>query len=273
MAPRIVLFTPARLLGSPTHAANPIRVVLAEIDRQHIPLVLSTSGTRAQLELLRRKIGHGHPFITESGGGVFIPEGYFALRIEGARRAGRYLCLPFGRSSADAAEALQDIAAAADAEFVRYPEISTREISRDTGISEREAEASREREFTERFYFVGNVDAAVPAFEAMASERGWHVKRSGPWWELYSGNDEAKAARRLMQLYRQALRSRVKSVGIGASAEDLNLLAASDQTFILPQSAGQFDQVLVSRLPHATRTAVPGSTGWSETVLNILSRI
>ena len=46
--------------------------------------MLLTRGTRAQLELLRRKIEHAHPFITEGGGGLFLPDGYFSLRLEGA---------------------------------------------------------------------------------------------------------------------------------------------------------------------------------------------
>jgi mannosyl-3-phosphoglycerate phosphatase len=273
LPPGIVLFTPAALVGSPRRAASPVDEALAEVDRRNIPLVLCTSGTRAQLELFRRKLGHGHPFITESGGGLFIPDGYFALRIEGARRRGRYLCVPFGRSADEASEAVQDIAAATGAEVVRYSEMSTREISRNAGINEREAEASREREFSEGFYFAGNADSATPAFERMAIERGWRVRSSEIWWELYAGNDEGNAARRVTQLYRQALRSRVKAVGLGASAEDLSLLAASDQAFLIPQPDGQLDQVLVSRLPRAKRTSAPGFQGWNETVLNILSQI
>jgi hypothetical protein len=75
-----------------------------------------------------------------------------------------------------------------------------------------------------------------------------------------------------MRLYREALRSRLRSVGIGTSAEDLSLLAATDQAFILPLSAGRFDENLVSRVPNAARIDVPGTPGWNQTVLNVLSR-
>ncbi len=273
LAPRIILFTPATLVDSNRRTASAVDEAMGELSRRGIPLVLCTSGTRAQVELLRRKLGHVHPFITESGGGLFIPDGYFALRIEGAMRIGRDLCVPFGRPADEASEAVQDIAAGTGAEVVRYSEMSALEISRNLGISEREAEASHEREFSERFYFAGNVAAACPAFGRMAVERGWQLRPSEPWWELYSGNDEGNAARRLMQLYRRALRSRVKAVGVGASVEDLSLLAASDQAFLIPGRGAQFDQVLLSRLPGANRTSLPGVDGWNETVLNILSQI
>ena len=85
LAPRVVIFTPSNLLGSPTRVALPISEALLEIERRNVPLVLSSNGTRAQLEPLRRKIGHAHPFITEGGGGLFIPDGYFAVRQDLAR--------------------------------------------------------------------------------------------------------------------------------------------------------------------------------------------
>lgn len=272
LAPRVIIFTPSNLLGFPTRDAHPASEALSEIERRNIPLVLSTRGTRAQLEPLRRKIGHGHPFVTEGGGGLFIPDGYFALRLEGAKRMGRYLCVPFGRSSQEAGEAVEDIAREARAEAVRYAEMNAREISRNTGMTERDAEGSREREFSERFFLAGNADLAVPSFERIAGEQNWQIRRSEPFWELSSGNDEGKAVRYLMRLYREALRSRVRSVGVGTSVEDFSLLAASDQAFILPLNSDSFDEKLVSKLPNAARIDVPGTAGWNQTVLDTLSR-
>jgi len=272
LAPRVILFAPANLLGSAARLAQPASEALMEIERRNIPLVLSTNGTRAQLEPLRRKLGHAHPFVTEGGGGLFLPDGYFALRLEGAKRVGRYLCVPFGRSSQEAAAAVEDIARQTGAEVVRYSEMSRREIARNGGMTERDAEASHQREFSERFFFAGNVDLAAPAFEKTAGEHHWQIRRYEPFGELCSGNDEGKALRYLMRLYREALRSRVRSVAIGKSAEDLSLLAASDQAFILPLSSGRFDESLASKVPNAARIDVPGTSGWNQTVLSVLSR-
>jgi mannosyl-3-phosphoglycerate phosphatase len=272
LAPRVIIFTPANLLGSPTRTGYPASEALAEIERRNIPLVLLTRGTRAQLEILRRKIGHAHPFVSEGGGGLFLPDGYFALRLEGARRAARYLCVPFGRTSQEAGAAVEDIAEQAGAEVVRYADMNAREISRNAGMSEREAEASREREFSDRFFFAGNTDFAAPSFEKIATEQNWQIRHCKPFWELYSGNDEGKAVRYVMRLYREALRSRLRSVAIGASFEDLSLLAASDQAFILPFSARDFDERLLAKLPNSVRIDVPGAVGWNQTVLDVLSR-
>jgi mannosyl-3-phosphoglycerate phosphatase len=272
LAPRVVIFTPSNLLESANNVAPAASEALLEVERRNAPLVLATRGTRAQLEPLRRKIGHAHPFITEGGGGLFFPDGYFALRLEGAVRAARYLCVPFGRSSQEASGAAEDIARQARAEIVRYAEMSAREIARNTGMTERDAQASREREFSERFFFAGNADLAVQSFEKIAKEQNWQIRRCEPFWELWSGNDEGKAVRYLMRLYRQALRSPIRSVGIGASFEDLSLLAASDQAFILPATGGRFDDQLLSKLPNSAKIDLPGASGWNQILLDVLSR-
>jgi mannosyl-3-phosphoglycerate phosphatase len=272
LAPRVVIFTPSNLLGSANGLSSSASEALLEIERRKVPLVLATRGTRAQLEPLRRKIGHAHPFITEGGGGLFFPDGYFALRLEGARRAARYLCVPFGRSSQEAGAAAEEIARDARAEIVRYAEMSPREIARNTGMTERDAEAAREREFSERFFFAGDTNLAAQSFEKIAREHKWQTRRSEPFWELFSGNDEGKAVRYLMRLYRESLRARLRSVGIGASGEDISLLAASDQAFLLPVSGSRFDDHLLSKLPNSARINVPGASGWNQTVLDVLGR-
>jgi mannosyl-3-phosphoglycerate phosphatase len=273
LAPRVVIFTPANLIGSRTRAGHPAADALLEIEKRNIPLILSTRGTRAELEPLRRKIGHAHPFITEGGGGLFFPDGYFALRLPRAKRMGRYLCVPLGRSSEEARAAVDDIAAKAGAEVVHYAEMNAREIARNAGITDREAEASCEREFSERFFFAGNAVLAATAFERIAGEQHWQLRPTEPFWELSSGNDEGIAVRYLMRLYREALPSRLRAVGIGASFEDLTLLAASDQAFILPLSPGHFDEKLLSKLANAARIDVPGTLGWNHIVLSILSHV
>jgi predicted mannosyl-3-phosphoglycerate phosphatase (HAD superfamily) len=168
---------------------------------------------------------------------------------------------------------VEEIATQAGAEVVRYEEMNARDIARNTGMTERDAEASREREFSERFFFAGNADLAAPSFERIAAEQNWQIRRSEPFWELYSGNDEGKVVRYLMRLYRESLRSRIRSVGIGASFEDLTLLAASDRAFVVPTGSDRSAGKLLSKLPNARRIDIPGTLGWHQTVLNILSRV
>src|SRR5579871_866855 len=107
-----VIFTvlEGALLDPKSQSWSAAAEALAEIERRRVPLILVTSGTRAELEAFRTKIGHGHPFVTESGGGLFLPDGYFTQKLHGAVRVGRYFCVPFGRPYAEAAEAVEELA-------------------------------------------------------------------------------------------------------------------------------------------------------------------
>src|SRR5579862_5223369 len=186
LAPRHIIFTALEgaLLDPASKSWGPAADALAEIARRRVPLVLVTSGTRAQLEPLRSKIEHSHPFITESGGGLFLPDGYFSLRLEGASRVARYFCIPFARPYVEAAAAVQEIAAQTGASAVGYAQMTAREIAHNTGQPVREAELERQREFSERFFFAGETPASVERFAEAAAEQKWQAIPGDPFWEL-----------------------------------------------------------------------------------------
>ena len=248
---------------------------LGEIERQRIPLILVTRRTRMQIEPLRSKIGHAHPFITENGGGLFIPDGYFPMHLEGATRVARYFCVPFGRPYAEAVDAVEEIAADAGCSVMGYAQMTAREIARNTGQSVKEAELDRQREFGERFFFAGENAAAVNRFAEIAQERKWQATPGDPFWELSSakaggGNEPGQAIRYLMRLYRASTRMRLRSVGIGAAAGDLPLLTAADHAILLPVRRGEFVPELTLRLPRAVPGEAAGPQGWNDAVLKLL---
>ncbi len=275
LAPRQVIFTAVEgaLLDSGSLSWTAATDALAEIARRRVPMVLASHRTRAQVEPFRRKIEHSHPFITESGGGVFLPDGYFSLALEGAARAGRYFCAPFGRPYTEVTEALAEIATEARASVVGYSQMSARELSQNTGESLRDAELARQREFSERFFFAGDADKSSSRFAKAAQERHWEAIPGDPFWELRSGNNAGNAVRYLMRLYRTSMRSRLSSVGLGSSADDLPLLLAVDHPIILPAgSSRELNPELTSRLPNAISAEASGPCGWNEAILTLLER-
>jgi mannosyl-3-phosphoglycerate phosphatase len=272
LAPRHVIFTRVEgaLLDSGSQSWAPAADALDEIGRRRTPLILATHSTRAELEPFRRKIEHGHPFITEDGGGLFLPDGYFSLALEGAARAGLYFCVPFGQPYAAVTEALAEIAAESRASVVGYSQMSARELAQNTGAPLRDAELARQREFSERFFFVGDVEKAATRFTRIAKERRWDTIPGDPFWLLRSGNDERRAVRYAMRLYRTSMRSRLSSVGIGSSIWDLPLLLSVDHPIILPGAQDVANAELTARVPNATLGEAPGARGWNEVVLSVL---
>jgi mannosyl-3-phosphoglycerate phosphatase len=269
-----ILFTDldGTLLDHDSYSWAAAEEALAEIERRRLPLVLVSSKTRAEIEVLRRKLGNGHPFVSENGGGIFFPRGYFPKKVEGAASVShQYQCVALARPYAEILAALEEIAEETGASVVGFRHMSAREVAQNTGLTPREAELARQREFDEPFFFTGGAEEQA-RFLAAARERGLTVTRGGRFWHAFAGSDKGRAVERLMKLYREALRGsgRVRSVALGDSANDLPMLKAAKVAVVIPKPGGAHDETLTDALPRAIRAPAPGPEGWNEAVLELL---
>ncbi|MGH9796349.1 MAG: HAD-IIB family hydrolase [Candidatus Acidiferrales bacterium] len=245
---------------------------LHELERRRLPLVFVTSKTRAEVEVLRRKMGNSHPFVTENGGGIFYPRGYFPQKVADSAPAGHQnMCIALARPYVEITQALDEVAEEAGVTVVGFHHMSAREVAQNTGLSPREAELARQREFDEPFFFAGS-DEQQRRFVALAKQRGLSVERGGRFWHLFAGSDKGRAVQRLMRLYRDALRgsARLRSVALGDSANDLPMLEAAGTAIVLPAPGGKHDEAMLKRLPRAVRASAPGPAGWNQAVLDLL---
>lgn len=262
------------LLDSRSGSWGAAEEALAELERRRAPLVLVAGRTRAEVEALQRRLGSIQPFVTEHGGGIFIPHGYFPQRIVGASTIGRFHCVALGRPYEELVEALEAVTQESGVEVVGFHNLSPREIARNTGLPMAQAELARRREFEEPFFFAGAGEESVQRFIHLAGQRGVTIARGARFCRAFSGSDPGRAVKHLMKLYRAARpggRSRLRAVGLGANAEDLPMLAAVDVPILLPQPGGAFDTELERRLPRARRLAASGPAGWNEAVLTVLA--
>jgi mannosyl-3-phosphoglycerate phosphatase len=277
LAPRHLIFSALEgaLVDARTGSSTDAEEALSELERRHVPLILVTSQTRAEIEPLRRKLQHGHPFITESGGGIFFPDGYFNVKIPGAVRNGRYLCIAQGQPYDAVCTALDEIAEECGVGVAGFHHMSPREIAGNTGVRPRDAELARTREFDEPFFFTAADEAAIARFVETANQHGYNARRSGMFWHFSAGCDPSRAIRSVTQLFRDSTRSKLRSVGIGANAEDFVWLRATDHSILLPSllPAGSVDSELL-KTGHAKSMIsgdAPGPAGWNAAILNILS--
>jgi len=50
-----------------------------------VPLVICSSKTKKEIEYYRKKLDNHHPFVSENGGGIFIPKNYSKFKIQNFR--------------------------------------------------------------------------------------------------------------------------------------------------------------------------------------------
>ena len=273
-ASRFLLFVPLEgvLLDSRGRVLSGAEDAVARLDHQGIPLILVTSGTRAETDARRRELGHVHPFIAEDGSGVFLPEGYFHLRIPNLVRLGRYLAMPLARPLEEASAALKTLAESAGMELVTFSDLTAREIARNSGMPLRAAELARQRDFQEVFFFAGAGEPAIHRFVDEARRSGAQIHCRGPFWLFSLGADVRSAVRQLTALYDSGQRTRVSTLAVGSALEDAALLKAVHRPVLLPQTAGPFAAGLEEALPQATRVASPGLAGLHQFVELLTAR-
>jgi len=277
LAPRHLIFTAfeGALVDSRTDSFSGAEEALAELARRGIAFILLTSRTRAEIEPIRRKLEHNHPFVTENGGGIFFPDGYFNLKIPGAARVGRYLGIAQGRPYVEVCAALDEIADECSVGIAGFHHMSVREIAENTGLRTRNAEFAREREFDEPFFFTSADEKAIARFVETARERGFDTRRGPTFWHFSSGCNAAQAVRFLARIFREATHSKLRLVGVGGSDEDLAWLGAVDVAVLLQNSQdaekrpAESQKNLGRNKTIATGDA-PGPSGWNRAILNII---
>lgn len=263
------------LLDHRTYSWAAAQPALDHIARERIPLIFCTSKTRAEVETLRRKIGNAHPFITENGGGIFVPHGYFPHPIANSRPVRHYNCVALGRDYAELTAALEEISEETGVETVGFHQMSGREIAQNTGLPLKDVELARQREFDEPFFFAGAGPAEEKKFAAAAQRRGFSVTRGGRFWHLFAGSDKGRAVRELLGHYRKAMKhSRVSAVALGDSLNDLPMLRAADKAILLPLRVAdgepEYDEEVLSQLRSLTCAHASGPRGWNRAVLHLL---
>jgi mannosyl-3-phosphoglycerate phosphatase len=272
LAPHHLIFTAVEgaLIDPRTRTHAPANDALQELERLKIPWILMSPGTRAQLDPIRRNLGHGHPFVTEMGGGIFLPDGYFNVKIPGIERRGRYLCVPLGRPYKEVCEELDDLAEECGIGLTGFHSMSPREIGENTGVRLRDAELLREREFDELFFFTTADDEAIARFTERASELGFRARPGNTFWRFSAGCNPATAVRKLTKLIQEASPVKLHTVGVGASEEDLEWLSCVSHAVMLPGGPSLMDHAAEVRGGNIAVGDTPGPAGWNSYILNII---
>ena len=274
LAPRHLIFTALEgaLVDARTGSFAGAEDALHELDRRKIPYIVLTVRTREEIEPIRSKLGHIHPFVTENGGGIYFPDGYFSVRIPGFTRVGRYLSIAQGRPYSEVCEALDNIAEECSVGVTGFHHMSTREIAENTGVKPRVAELARAREFDEPFYFTLADEKAIARFVETARARSYNIRRGETFWHISSKCDPARAVRTISSLFREATHTKMRLVGIGAAEEDMAWLAAVNQAVLLPRPGSDGTAKKPGPAPGPALGEAPGPTGWGAAILNIIGQ-
>ena len=166
------------LLDAETYSFRPAADALSEIADRWIPLVIISSKTAAEIEWIRQDLKNQHPFISENGGGIFIPEGYFPFPVSYTRKVDNYLIVDIGVPYTRLTAFLDGITGKYSLPVRGFHALTVEEISRLAGLSIDEAVRAKERGYDEPFLFYGD-GAQWCVLEKAVTAEGLGLTRGG----------------------------------------------------------------------------------------------
>jgi mannosyl-3-phosphoglycerate phosphatase family protein len=272
MKSQFIIFTDldGTLLDYHTYSFAAAASALKLIARQQIPLVLCSSKTRAEIEHWREKLNNLHPFVSENGGGIFIPHTYFpANDLQSVwpktEMADGYAVLVLGTPYIILRETLEELRKDGF-EIKGFGDLDAAEVAQITELNPEEAALAKMREFDEPFVFAGE-KTRLPALLAAVEKKGLHCIAGGRLFHLTGNSDKGKAVEILMQLYRKKL-GEIPTLGLGDSPNDFPMLEHVDYPILVRNHRGEHDPRLT--LPNLIKADGIGPEGWAQAVIDFL---
>jgi mannosyl-3-phosphoglycerate phosphatase len=272
---RILIFTDldGTLLDPQSYSFDAALPALERVRQRRIPLILCSSKTRAEMEFYQGRLNIDEPFVTENGGALFVPWGYFPRVPEGSEKRGRYLVLEFGIPYQKIRKRFSEVAAGLDVKPIGFGDLNAEEISSLLNLSITEAELARKREYDEAFYFPDKPNQEqMRLIEKRFNQAGLRLTTGGKLFHLHGNHDKGRAVESLIRVYADNWAEEILTIGLGDSLNDLSLLEAVDVPVLVRKEGGSYQQEILSKIK-AHKASETGPRGWNQALLELLERL
>lgn len=261
------------LLDHDNYSFEAAKPALLQLFRYNIPLLLNTSKTFAETVEIQHQLGGFHPFVTENGAAIAIPENYFNSlpehdEIIESSGHNRYFIKHFGRSYSFICDYLAKIRTSENYSFRGFHDMSTQEVARITGLTPKQAKLSRQRLASEPIIWESG---DFEAFEEQLRQKNLILIQGGRFWHIKSACDKAESMHWLTNLYqRQDPERNFLTVALGDSPNDLTMLDQADIAIAIRAHNGQHRLTLDSNRPNRIYTQRIGPAGWQAALLRVI---
>ncbi|MGF3522296.1 MAG: HAD-IIB family hydrolase [Candidatus Bathyarchaeia archaeon] len=209
------------------YSFSEVKPVIDQLTSQNVAVVICSSKTRKEIEFYRQVLNLSDPFISENGGAVFVPKGYFKGADVFNKKTEEYDIIEFGVPYVELRRKLRNISSRTGCRIIGFGDMSLEEVSRDSGLRVELAALAKQREYDEPFRVAGGDEKKLlKAAEAEDLE----VTRGDRYYHLKGKHDKGTAVERLKELYVGRF-SQIRTIGVGNSANDLSMLKVVDLPF------------------------------------------
>lgn len=256
------------LLDHYTYSFAPAKTLIEELVAGGIPIVPCSSKTRAEISVLRTKLGLEHcPYIVENGAAIYLPQRFYAN--PGEERVGTDWRHAFGKNRPHWQDVLLTLPDELRANYRKFSKMTVGQIADLTGLSLEDAALAAKREFGEPIHWRGSDEAKQALIDALA-EKGAHVLQGGRFLHVAGEWDKGRALNWLADYLTPQAGDRPVTVALGDSHNDVAMLEAADYAVIIRSPVHGAPEVL--REGPTIYTTQTGPKGWVEGVREVLKQ-
>ena len=253
------------------YSFQPAHVALDLIQKNKIPLIIVSSKTRAEIEHYRRLFDNHDPFVSENGGGVFIPDHYFETKLKYANyyqtSEAHYNVIKLGARYAYLRKTIKNMQKKGFP-IKGFGDMSAEEVAQATGLTLDQAEMAKQRDFDEPFFYTGRKTEIESLFHSIRA-KGFNVTK-GRIYHLLGKSNKGKAISILIDLFNQKYGA-ISSVGIGDSPNDKEMLDTVDIPVIVQKPDGTYDDSIA--VPKLIKAKGIGPSGWNNAMISLISKL
>ncbi len=267
---KLIIFTDldGTLLDYPSYSFDKALPALDLIRQKRVPLVLCSSKTRAELEYYRMKLDNNHPFVSENGGGIFIPKNYFPPQYyDGStpvEEEGGYDVLRLGSRYSDLRKAVKELRQEGY-RITGFGDMSAAELAKIANLSIDEAMMAKERDFDEPFVNEGPTDELQRLIKSIEG-KGFRFTQ-GRFFHILGLSNKGAAVSILINLYERKY-GNIKTIALGDGPNDIPMLEVVDHPVLVQTEDGTYD--LQIDMPNLIRAEGVGPDGWNRVILKLL---
>jgi mannosyl-3-phosphoglycerate phosphatase len=269
-APPLLVFTDldGTLLDHDNYSFASALPAITILKEKNVPLIFCTSKTRAEIEEIQLQLDNLHPFISENGGALFIPKGYFSHRFHFTRENSHYLIVELGTPYPKLREVLNQMNTLFPGKLRGFGDLTPKEVADFCGLSLSQATLAKKRDYDEPFILED--ESLEDALEEIAIRSHLQINRGGRFYHLIGNSDKGKAVLQLRDLYGQKS-TNLKTVALGDSLNDLPMLKAVDYPILVKKPDGSYDPSV--KLDNLILAPGSGPKGWCRALLKLLNEI
>lgn len=262
MRPKVVFSDiDGTLVDTFTHKYGQSIEIVKKLKEASIPVILCSSKTRAEQEVIRKDLNlENEPFIVENGGAIIIPNGYFKefTFIDG------WIIIELGRPSLEIQNILKEIRKDGIV-FKGVNDLSISQLAEIVGLTHDEAARMSMRRYGETILEIDISDKN--RFQRMLQEKGFNIIHGGRYFDVTSGNDKGKAVKILSDLYRKKMGENTLFIGVGDSPNDIPMLKSVDLPILVQKYDGSWTDLEISNV---VKVEGIGPDGWKNALIKII---